>query len=218
MKYLISGALVALTACSSADELGTPSKGWKQTLQLVNAATGRTKGVVMGSQAEQIQAALTTTKGPVAVATRSMNGAWGVMLPTGRNAAHLTYQNKMGQSLTLRNGIFTGSRGFGDDLMSTDTGAAEALITVRREGSANRVIRFLDSENRTQTYRVTCQISRGPIQTAGDIRAMKMTEKCTGNGLSFTNYYSVTSSGRVVASHQWLSKTIGTIVWAQLRG
>lgn len=217
MKYLMSGALVALTACSSADDLGNASSGWTQTLQLVNSATGRATGVAMGSQAEEIKAGLAKTTGPVAVATRKTNGAWGVMLPKGKNGAHITYQNKTGQSLTVRNGIFTGSRGFGDDLMSAETSATRALISARREGRADRVMRFLDSENRTQTYRFSCQISRGPIQTAGNIRAMKMTEKCAGEGLSFTNYYSVTSAGSVVASHQWLSKAIGTIVWAQLR-
>lgn len=117
--------------------------------------------------------------------------------------------------MIFRNGVLSGTRGLGGDLMSSDIGTV-GLITARRAGQGERVSRHLDGEGKTVETRFSCAVSVGEskpvafalVQGTG----LVVNETCTAPDLQITNNYVVDSGGRVLWSRQWIGPGHGAVV------
>ena len=136
------------------------------------------------------------------------------------NGPYRTYVTATRQTLTLRDGMITGTRGLGQDMMASDSAEVTALLRKGRPGQASRRLEVLDGDDRTRVIVLDCVIAKGgtgltPLATplpAG----RPMTETCTGSqgdaaGLRFTNHYLIDRAGRIILSRQWLPSLTGPV-------
>lgn len=124
------------------------------------------------------------------------------------NGPYRTFATPRGQSVAFRHGLAVQSRGLGDDLMSSDEDELLALLRQRQRGTANYVMRFLDGENKTLTYRYTCNVlpqgattyAGGAVRTA----VVELEVHCVGPaGPDFVSTFLVDGNGEIVSAHQW---------------
>ncbi|QYX57109.1 YjbF family lipoprotein [Roseovarius sp. SCSIO 43702] len=171
--------------------------------------------------AAQTAAALANTSAPLILVNIPKRNAATVMQQIETNGAYATYGTSDRRSVTLRNGLLTATRGLGNDLMSSDVFAVQALISARKAGSAPPVKRYLDGENLTVARVARCSVSIGETSRmqVAEINAgvTRVTERCAGDQLDFTNSYLVDGTGQILQSKQWISPLNGYIVIQQLR-
>ncbi|MFN6951500.1 MAG: YjbF family lipoprotein [Albidovulum sp.] len=159
--------------------------------------------------------AMASFKGPLILAQIEKAGLLTALGETGRNGASRTFATPNEQTLVLRNGILTATRGLGDDLMSADTAQAASLILRRESGSANRTYRYLDGEGIERPLPMQCTVTAGPAKSfdfAGrhyDTRQMDESCRATAAELTVSNSYWVTSDGTVALSRQWIGPALG---------
>lgn len=117
-------------------------------------------------------------------------------------------------TLSTRDGLMTGTRALGDDLMSADVAESRALVLAQRPGLAVRVHRYMDGQNGIEIDSYVCEISRRGNQDLSfegvPIRASVVAETCTNPGNDFENFYWL-SGGTIVQSLQWISPEVGMI-------
>lgn len=213
---------LGLAGCSS------DSVGGNQTAtvlrEIVSTVTGAGKDEGDGGGApreQQIAQAVAAAEDPLALATRVDNGAWSFLIEIERNGPYHTYASPNRQTVIFRDGVVTGTRGLGGDLMSSDIGESLALIHARRAGTATRVMRFLDGENHTYAFTFSCDIAVGDTRelTSGAIstQVRQVTETCRDGEREISNIYMVASDGMVLASSQWLGPTTGDFSIRQLK-
>lgn len=198
-------ALASLAACGNASQFG----GADEVTATVSATLSRLADGQRGNVPD-VATLIDRARempGPSLVAQiPARKDAW-LLRPSGRNQNHVTWRAEDGQSVTLRAGILTATRGLGYDLMSADVGAIAVLIAARRTGSAPRVMRYLNGEGLETSTSFTCDISRAT--TAGQI--VVMTEACVAPDQNFTNQYWVRADGTPNKSTQWIGPTLGTM-------
>lgn len=163
-------------------------------------------------QQVNVAAALQATPAPLTLVVLEKTKAQSPIIEIERNGAYRTYVTPSRQTLTLRQGVVTATRGLSNDLMSSDIDATLRLLSARQPGQTRRVMRYLDGEEQIIALSFDCQMSVGGSQhvAAGEVSAQTrvMTESCAGEGLSFTNTYMVDGSGTVLSSRQWLNPTV----------
>lgn len=168
-----------------------------------------------------IAATLQATPDPVSLVVLQKTNSVSPIVEVERNGAYRTYVTPSRQTMTLRQGVVTATRGLSNDLMSSDVDDTLRLISARRPGQTRRVMRYLDGEEQIVALNFECQMSVGGSQkvAAGEVSAMArvMSENCKGEGLSFTNTYLVDGSGEVLSSVQWLNPTYGPAAIQVLR-
>jgi len=112
-----------------------------------------------------------------------------------------------GASVTLKQGLLQGTRGFGGDMMSSDTRQSAAMIHAGRTGEVARFHSFITGENKVETRSYFCDISsRGArdIQIGTQqVTTSLIEEKCLNPEQRFTNLYWLDRSGTIVQSRQW---------------
>jgi hypothetical protein len=158
------------------------------------------------------QQALATIQGPVTMIQIPSSGVIGTVQPIETNGVHTTWGSANRRSFTLVNGFLTGTRGFGQDLMSSDAMQAIGLILAGKEGRAQHVMRYLTPEDTITTINATCDIrvtSRTKAKT-------EMSETCSDGDLSFTNTYTV-SGQTIVQARQLVSPALGYVTLTRLR-
>jgi hypothetical protein len=170
---------------------------------------------------DMITATLASNPRPMSVVTIEEKNASGIMSLIDVNGAYRTYGNSSRQAMIFRQGLLTGSRGLGDDLMSSDVGTA-GLIHARRAGQAARVSRYLDGEGKTVETRMTCSVSVGGSKTVGLGQVggpgRVVAENCTPqDGTAIGNSYVVDGQGRVLWSRQWHGPGQGYMVVQPIR-
>lgn len=178
-----------------------------------------------GPQAVQAPAdpavVLAQTEGPLIQVRPQNRTAPYYLLGLRDNGPYRTYITGLRQTITLRQGVVTGTRGLGNDLMTSDIDPLLALLQTQGSGPAQRVMRYLDGEDVTRELVLSCEVTLGPTVTvaAGDIRqsGRRMTEACTGGQISFRNTYVVDGTGQVIQSEQWLTPSAGSAFFQVLR-
>lgn len=161
--------------------------------------------------------AMTSFKGPLILAQIEKAGLLTALGETGRNGAVRTFATPNEQTLVLRNGLLTATRGLGDDLMSAKTGAAEGLILRRQTGTADRIYRYLDGEGIERPLPMTCTVTTGPAKSfdfAGrhyDTKQVDESCQATSTALTVSNSYWVTADGTVALSRQWIGPALGHV-------
>ncbi|MFP4237807.1 YjbF family lipoprotein [Rhodosalinus sp.] len=222
LAVLGAAALVALTlgGCGSGTESADRAKAFQRVLQGV--IEQRTGGPPPTVGPEQISAAVRETDQPLLYARFSVTGNSAIMIGIEDNGPYTTFATGARQTITLRDGFLTATRGMGGDLMSVDIDAVRALISARRAGQATRIMRFLNAEDATYEVVLDCRVTPGETRRVevGAIAttATEVTESCTGRrGRQFTNTYMIDPDGRAVVSSQWGSDLLAQVDLRVLR-
>lgn len=197
---------VALAACSNAPEQSTSGASLVKSLF---KGRSQASGIEPAQLAATIQTVLASTSAPVIALVIPNRKAATVMQQIETNHGYATYGIRDRRSVTLRNGLVTATRGLGEDIMSSDVNAVQALISGRRDGTAQRVIRSLDGEDliEAQVTKCTVRVGATSVYEVAELRtkATSVSETCRGDGVEFTNEYRVAADGRVLQSKFWHS-------------
>src|SRR6056297_1247359 len=220
LSGLAAGALALLAGCSGGDgnnytAVLTVREGAltpKQEAQSPNAA----------QVAAAMQQSLQATDEPLAFVVLPKRQAITIMPRIETNGAYVTHGTADRRSLALKHGMLTATRGFGEDLMSSEVDASLDLVRERKAGTVQRVQRYLDGENQTTVLETTCQITPGGTVRyhAGELdrQAVKVRETCKAQTTRFTNSYQVDAhTARILQAQQWISPLNGSATIQQLR-
>ena len=218
-RTLLSGALAlgVLTGCGSdQDQLAIGG--------LVRDLGSRVTGASVAEQAAATEAAvLAITPAQVAASPQPLarvrieaTGAAATMAEVDRKGPNSTWFSADGGSFIFRDGMLTGTRGLGEDLMGL---SAPGLAAAVRAGGSTRVYRYLDGDERLVDVTLTCLVDRaphGPITILDRThRVDQISEYCKGEDpfgdpLAFENFYWVESgTTRVWQSRQFISWKFG---------
>ncbi len=171
-------------------------------------------------EAQLTRAALDKATRPLLLAELPSRDARATFVIGGQNRAHVTWVGADGIGLILKNGILTGTRGLGADLMTADIATPEAAIR-RGGGTATRVHRYLDGENQIVALPVTCTYaSAGATRLVIVERAFptrQVVENCTSGSHNFENRYWIdTRDGWIWKSQQWIGPELETVTLTHL--
>ncbi|MCI2397796.1 YjbF family lipoprotein [Aliiroseovarius subalbicans] len=165
--------------------------------------------------------ALAATPGPVMLGVVEKYEATLVIAPNASNGDYVTWKTPDLRTFSFKQGVLTSTRGFGDDLMSSQADDAIAMITQRRTGSATRTWYFLSGVGNTTALKMNCSYATGdPVHLkigAIDARTTPVVETCQRGGVKVQNLYWVDRAGNVVKSRQWISGAMGYFVTQMLR-
>jgi hypothetical protein len=169
-----------------------------------------------------VQQSLTATEQPLVLIAMPARQAITIMPRIEMNGAYATHGTSDRRSMTFKQGMLTATRGFGEDLMSSEIDPSLALVRARKSGTVQRVQRYLDGENQTVVLEASCQVTPGVTvrYRAGEVdrRAVKVQENCRAQTTRFTNSYQVdAASGRILQAQQWISPLNGAAIIQQLR-
>ncbi len=208
-------AMTLLAGCGNDPERGQLLKSiGKSAKSITQSKSGSGAGTAaVPTTIEQADAgALAHFKAPLLRAQISKTGVAGYLQQVASNGAYRTYATTDSQSMTLRRGVLTATRGLGTDLMSADVSGLSSLLARRQSGNAVRVMRHLNGEDVTEERRFNCEIRVGGREDIdlGLVRTTtrKMTEDCSDGRSSFQNVYLVGSDGTVLQSEQWISDAL----------
>lgn len=217
---LVALAALSLAACSrDSAEIGAKSGAGpvKGTLSKV-LPFGKPAPAHPASPEQIAASALQSIEGPVLLAQFD-NGAAVIFAERGRNGEMRTYLSPDGRSLSLRGGMIAATRGFGRDVMSSDTAQSATLVSAQQGGTATRVQYYLDGDGRERPYPMACTIAPAePItQTAGEqsLTVTPVTELC--DPAKAQNSYMVNETGQIIASRQWIGPRMGYLTITVLR-
>lgn len=171
---------------------------------------------------EDIAAFLSASSEPVVYYQSDTTKAQVLFQRIQQNGPYDTYATAWRNSLTLRDGVITGTRGLGGDLMSSEADALLAVLRSGGNGSAAYAMEYLDGENASFSITAECTLSRGQsVQVAIALvnePAHAVTAVCrTPDRREFTNTFLVASDGYVLGARQWLGDWLGYVNTQQLR-
>lgn len=221
-------ALAALVIVAVAGCAGDGAKRGKVALGggLLSGAVGTLVNERRGAGPAQdpgqlAAAALKSLPGPVMLAQIGPGAGYTVLGLYGENGDRRTYATPGEQAMVFRNGILVATRGYGNDLMSADPGAAGQLVRNRSAGSAERIWRYLDGNNVERPLRMNCAVQPGGTQAAQlggrAVTVRQMNETCATGPLKIDNTYLVTDAGLILASRQWIGPGLGHVSLQVLR-
>lgn len=218
---------LGLTACGNTPERG---QGWgafhaafeEQFDDRKAAQDTAPGGSAAAKQARAVQSALASAEGPLMFAVMDETKRSAVLGELGRNGPYHTWRTASMQTMVFRDGILTGTRGLGYDLLSSEVSQSSALIRSRRSGQSQRVYRHLSGENHEVPTVMSCVVSPEgsdtvTFVTGRTMSATQVKETCRAEGLKVTNRYWVTGSGKIVQSIQWISPEMGKIALQTVR-
>ncbi len=204
-----SGAMVTcmlLAAC------GTPQSGPREA-SIGGAVVQSLRGLIGPKPVKVSAAALRSQITPALLSQLSgsvllseINGAGAVMAQDGRNGAMITYIDSGRIGVSLVDGIVVGTRGLGNDLMTSDVGDLRARM--RSGGTATRINRRMTGENGIVVTSFECELSQ---------QGNQVTEACYGPSAKFENTYLLDRAGQVAASRQWLGPETGYGTFERIR-
>ncbi|WP_147127730.1 YjbF family lipoprotein [Shimia ponticola] len=176
----------------------------------------------------QVLAGITT---PYLLVTFETNGSfeparnWGGFAIAGQNGDVVTWVEGTARTMSFTQaGVLRATRGFGRDVMTTDTRALDRVIAGGAAGQSQalRVHRLLNGENKIQAVGLVCRISnRGPATVrllTGTFATRLIEEAClTGAGTEIINRFWLDQNNQIRQSEQWVSPELGRIRVQRLR-
>lgn len=139
---------------------------------------------------------------------------------TATNGPYRTFATVTAQTITLRGGLVTSTRGFGWDLMSSATNGAAEIIRRRGSGTVDRIYRYLSAMDDEVETVARCSIAPEGSETitlasGARFATTRLRETCEIGDQSaretFTNRYWVTAGGAIPRSEQRISDRIGAL-------
>lgn len=151
----------------------------------------------------------------------SKTGAFSVASVYGQNRGVTTWVTRDRQTVSFDGPMLTATRGLGNDLMSVEDGGAVRLIAARQSGTVQKEYRFLDGEDHTSRFIVTCKITPGEAEQVKNGRISASTrvvrERCENGGFKIDNAYWVDGAGRALQSVQWAGPSYGQLVFRRVQ-
>lgn len=136
-----------------------------------------------------------------------------LLLQISSSNGYRVYSTAAKQTITLRDGLITSTRGTGDDLMASISTDSRSAIRARRAGKGTRVMEHVNGAGETLRETFSCEtfvtgsgrVKQGAVNAA----TTELTENCVSENNKFTNVYQVGQSGMVLSSTQWLGQSTG---------
>lgn len=221
LRANIRTALMALTAAAALTACGSERsvKPLETAKTVIGLLTGP-KAAPLDIRAAFTPEVLATVNQPLLAAEMPVRRANATLILAGENAGHRSWVAADGISLITKDGILTGTRGLGRDLMVSDV--REVLPALRAgSGTITREMSRMDDESHVTPTRYSCTVARGGPQQVDlisrQVATTLVTESCeSAAGEVFVNRYWLDSSGRVRQSDQWAGPNYGNILMYQL--
>lgn len=187
-----------------------------------STGAGAHTSVVTGGTPEQVRQVIAQVPGPLSSLIMLRNNESAVLLYAGTNRGYERWATPSGQTVTVRDGVVTATRGLNFDLMSSAADGTMQLVRRRASGNVNRIYRYLNGEDKEVDYPARCSIApQGAetvvLPTGARVATTKMRESCVAEERRIENTYWVAGSGEVVKSRQWISAEVGEMVIQKLR-
>ncbi|MAU44784.1 MAG: hypothetical protein CMP09_08185 [Yangia sp.] len=137
-----------------------------------------------------------------------------------RNGDTVTWLSVNNEFLLLQDGVLSGTRGLGGDLMNADLSEVHEALAGRRT-QAVRIHRMLDGENHIVAESYVCDYAQRPERVAvgaylTQVQATQIDETCTGVERVFENRYWLSGSGTIVRARQWAGEPLGYLEYERL--
>ena len=116
------------------------------------------------------------------------------------NGDYDTFVTPDNKSITVREGLVTGTRGLGNDLMTVDIDTAIPRVR-QAQGRATRIHRRFNGEDELVSDEYDCDYARD--------KEGWVTETCVGVQGRFENRYEFGSNGQLRRSRQWIGEVNG---------
>lgn len=208
--FILSTSLLSLLAACGNDEQRVRDKRLDSVmLNSVRQLIGMAPDAPERASAEQLrligrQIAQTKGLGIMIAQTPATGGAEIFALAT-VDGSYTVWGSDSQTTVTLEGPMLIGTRGFGDDLMSAEIGPANRLLASRTEGDYQRVLRFINGENKIRQFAYDCRLSQ--------ISSAIMQENCTNREQAFKNLYEFDpETGSVRRSEQWMGSATGYLI------
>lgn len=208
-------ALTMLAACGQ-DQSVNPIT---TALKVVDLVTGP-KQAPLDIRASFTPEMLAGINQPLLAAEMPKRKANATLVVVGDNAGHRTWVAPDGIMLITKDGILTGTRGLGRDLMVSNT---NAVLPALRAGTGivAREMSRIDDEGHVTPTRYSCAVTRGGPQQVDlisrTVATQLVTETCeSAAGDRFVNRYWLDAGGRIRQSDQWAGPLYGNILMYQL--
>ncbi len=208
-------SVLTLGACGSDRQATEGANVFKALASAAKSGIAGRKGAAAEPVDTEAMAASArkTVKSSILIAQFERNRYTTVLGQIGENGNLRTYATPDQKAMLVKGGVVVGTRGFGDDLMSSRADDAIRLIRSRSAGSVKRTYRYLDGEGIERPLPMTCTIAPGGPQALAfggqRFATVQVAETCVNGALSITNGYWVTGDGTIVMSHQWIGQAMG---------
>lgn len=128
-----------------------------------------------------------------------------------------------GLSVAMKDGLILSTRGFGGDLMSTDTTRLSAMLRSGQTGITELFTTHLDGNDQTVHGAFRCRVQpegTRPVDLGnGEQPTDYITATCRNGITQFTNlYWMDRNTGQIIQSRQWISDEVGTLALRALPG
>lgn len=205
-RWIVVAAALMVTACSGA----TSNK-------VMGVLTGTKLGV--SRVANPTFTALKQAGAPQkTISVQAQNLAANFYLWTTSADGVGTWLTGNGATVSIKDGMIVGTRGFGADVLAADVSKTASLVRARREGYAERFMTLLSGNDQAYTVSFQCRVSnQGPwdLDLGGGAKkkTVLMQEDCRGYGESPRNLFWVDAkTNQIVQSRQWLNTTVGALI------
>lgn len=209
--------IIALTACSSADQ--TEKSSPNEAFRFIKTQVAARKA----AQTPTPNTAVTVTREALKGINESLirtitekTNAYSFLYVAQRNGDSEIWFAPDKVSITMTSGVFTQSRGLGYDLYSAD--AAQMINVIRgvgQLGSSRRIHRVMDAGNQLNKIEYSCVISAVGSENVSVLGTSYVTthykEVCNSTSDAFTNEYWVDSKRIVRVSRQRITDGFGYI-------
>jgi hypothetical protein len=140
-------------------------------------------------------------------------GTSALLVKVGERGGVSTWRTVDNTQILTRRGLVIGTRGLSFDMMTAETGAAEAAILGVRTAQVQRFHTYLDGNDRTEIRAYVCDISPAGAETVEipngpTVSGALVREVCHSPGGDFTNLY-VVREGRILRTLQFISDQVG---------
>ena len=223
---MLAALALAAAGCSNGGGEDGPTPlgiAWEAGKQIATDLGGKDAPAPGPADTDEAMAARALAANPAPLVLARIGDGAGpqVLAEVGRNRTMRTYMNPAKQALILRDGLLSGTRGFGHDLMVAEPGALAGLIRSRQAGSGQRVMRYLSGDGVERPLPLTCTTALGEAQgfafAGRNWQARQVHESCSGHGVDFKNSYLVTADGQIPVSHQWIGPGLGHVTLQVIR-
>lgn len=181
--------MLALSACGQGGGLigGVMAKmtGVRAATNTVSAAGNQTVWVTMPAAGIKFSMAHIETDGPTTI-----------------------WASQDGSQMSLRDGMFVSTRGFGMDLMSAE---APSMQTVLSGAPHRRVYHLLDGADQPQRLEFSCTAATAPAEKS-DQGMKHIVETCKGAAGTISNDFWLAGNGHAAKSRQWVSPMVGHLI------
>jgi hypothetical protein len=225
MKQTIWGALaaLALAGCGQGGSQGGSAADASSGAERATAIVSQVQGLIggIGSQSS-VSAPRAVPGGFTSEAIAAEPGAYrlvqinalGLLEPARiiqENGDEVTLALQSGPTAAYDGGVLVATRGFGDDLITMDSGGVLSALRAGG-GSIARRMETLDGQDQIRTSNFSCTITPAGSEAVNlgvrEVTLRRMDERCQGEAIIFNNIYWLDQAGDIAASRQYVSPTV----------